>query len=105
MKKFDNFCKALSNLQVLRDTEEPYDILTMTGGVALFEICFEQAWKTMKDILADQGYSAAQTGSPKQILKLAYSSVGRGETYLACTASEIVAMQDRTAFYARRLIT
>ncbi len=74
MKKFENFCKALNNLQIIRDTEEPYDILTMTGGMALFEICFEQAWKTMKDILADQGYSAAQTGSPKQILKLAYSA-------------------------------
>ena len=74
MKKFENFCKALNNLQILRNAEEPYDILTMTGGVALFEICFEQAWKIMKDILADQGYSAAQTGSPRQILKLAYSA-------------------------------
>lgn len=73
MKKFENFCKALNNLQIIRNVGEPYDILTMTGGVALFEICFEQAWKAMKDILTDQGYSAAQTGSPKQILKLAYS--------------------------------
>lgn len=73
MKKFENFCKALNNLQIVRNVEEPYDILTMTGGVALFEICFEQAWKSMKDILTDEGYSSAQTGSPKQILKLAYS--------------------------------
>lgn len=74
MKKFENFCKALNNLQVIQDVEEPYDILTMTGGVALFEICFEQAWNAMKDILTDQGYSAVQTGPPKQILKLAYSA-------------------------------
>lgn len=89
MKKFENFCKALNNLQIIRDAEEPYDILTMTGGVALFEICFEQAWRAMKDILTDQGYSAAQTGSPKQILKLAYSAgmVQDEEKWLAMLAS------------------
>lgn len=89
MKKFENFCKALNNLQIIRDAEEPYDILTMTGGVALFEICFEQAWKAMKDILTDQGYSVAQTGSPKQILKLAYSAgmVQDEEKWLAMLAS------------------
>ncbi|MCM1106875.1 MAG: HI0074 family nucleotidyltransferase substrate-binding subunit [Blautia sp.] len=89
MKKFENFCKALHNLQIIREAEEPYDILTMTGGVALFDICFEQAWKAMKEILADQGYSAAQTGSPKQILKLAYSAgmVQDEEKWLAMLAS------------------
>lgn len=89
MKKFENFCKALNNLQMIRNTEEPYDILTMAGGVALFEICFEQAWKAMKDILTDQGYSAAQTGSPKQILKLAYSvgMVRDEDKWLAMLAS------------------
>ena len=89
MKKFENFCKALNNLQIIRDAEEPYDILTMTDGVALFEICFEQAWKAMKVILTDQGYSAAPTGSPKQILKLAYSAgmVQDEEKWLAMLAS------------------
>ena len=89
MKKFENFCKALNNLRMIRDIEEPYDILTMTGGVALFEICFEQAWKAIKDILADQGYSAAHTGSPKQILKLAYSAgmVQDEDKWLAMLAS------------------
>lgn len=74
MNKYENFCKALSNLQIIRDIDEPYGILTMAGGVGLFEICFEQAWKAMRDILADHGYDAAQSGSPKQILKLAYSA-------------------------------
>lgn len=74
---------------MIRNTEEPYDILTMAGGVALFEICFEQAWKAMKDILTDQGYSAAQTGSPKQILKPAYSvdMVRDEDKWLAMLAS------------------
>ncbi|MCM1128495.1 MAG: nucleotidyltransferase substrate binding protein [Alistipes senegalensis] len=89
MKKFENFCRALNNLQIIRDTKEPYDILTIAGGVALFGICFEQAWKAMKAILADQGYSAAQTCSPKQILKLAYSAkiVQDEDKWLAILAS------------------
>lgn len=43
----------------------------------------------MKDILTDQGYSAAQTGSPKQILKLAYSAgmVQDEDRWLAMLAS------------------
>ena len=74
MKKFENFCKALDNLQLVRDLNEPYDVLTLTGSAALFEICFEQAWKAMKEILQEHGYSEGQTDSPRQILKLAYSA-------------------------------
>ena len=74
MKKFENFCKALDNLRLVQDTTEPYDEMTLTGSIALFEICFEQAWKAMKEILTDHGYSEGQTGSPKQIVKLAYSA-------------------------------
>lgn len=74
MKKFENFCKTLDNLQLVRNLNEPYDMLTLTGSAALFEICFEQAWKAMKEILQEHGYGEGQTGSPKQILKLAYSA-------------------------------
>ena len=74
MKKYDNFCKALANLQLVRDTSEPYDVMTLTGSAALFEICFEQAWKAMKEIMQEHGYGEGQTGSPKQIVKLAYSA-------------------------------
>lgn len=74
MKKFENFCKTLDNLRLVRDLNEPYDVLTLTGSAALFEICFEQAWQAMKEILQEHGYSEGQTGSPKQILKLAYSA-------------------------------
>lgn len=74
MKKYENFCKAFANLQLVRDTSEPYDVMTLTGSAALFEICFEQAWKVMKEILQEHGYGEGHTGSPKQILKLAYSA-------------------------------
>ena len=74
MKKYDNFCRALENLKKLQHVEPPYDTITQTGMVALFEICFEQAWKAMKELLEQSGYSEARMGSPRSILKLAYQA-------------------------------
>lgn len=38
------------------------------------KFCFEQAWKMMKEVLAEHGYSESVTGSPKLILKTAYAA-------------------------------
>lgn len=74
MRKYDNFCAALRNMQKMFDYEEPYDTVVLTGLVGLYEICFEQAWKMMKEILEEQGFAEGATGSPKQILKTAYKA-------------------------------
>lgn len=74
MKKFENFCRALDNLEIGANLPDPLNIAEETGIIALFEICFEQAWKVLKEILEDEGYRESKTGSPKQILKLAYSA-------------------------------
>ena len=74
MKKFDNFCSALANLKDIFEYEEPYNNVVLTGLVALYEICFEQSWKAMKEILEQNGVSEAQTGSPRQILKTAFQT-------------------------------
>ena len=74
MKKYENFCAALTNLRAVFDYEEPYNNVVLTGMVALYEICFEQSWKAMKAILTEHGYAEGLTGSPKMIIKLAYSA-------------------------------
>lgn len=74
MKKFENFCKALENLQEIYDYEEPYGNVILTGLVGLYEICFEQSWKAMKESLYACGIETAVTGSPKAIIKEAFSS-------------------------------
>ena len=74
MKKYENFCRALENLREIYNYSEPYDNVVMTGLVGLFEICFEQSWKAMKEILEAQGYPESQTGSPRQILKTAFQA-------------------------------
>lgn len=72
MKKYENFCNALGNLKDIYTYEEPYDNVVMTGLVGLYEICFEQSWKAIKEILFMNGVTESQTGSPRQILKSAY---------------------------------
>lgn len=74
MKKYDNFCAALDNLKDIYQYEEPYDNVVLTGLVGLYEICFEQSWKMMKEVLGDFGYEESATGSPKTILKTAYTA-------------------------------
>lgn len=74
MKKYENFQRALENLKKIESVEPPYDTITLTGMVALFEICFEQSWKAMKELLEYSGYSEARMGSPRSILKLAYQA-------------------------------
>ena len=74
MKKYDNFCSALSNMKDIYDYNEPFDNVILTGLVGLYKICFEQAWKMMKEILESNGYEEGATGSPKIVLKTAYKA-------------------------------
>ena len=46
--------------------------VVLTGLVGLYEICLEQSWKMMKEILEIHGYEEGATGSPKIILRTAY---------------------------------
>lgn len=74
MKKYENFCKAYENLKNEIVKEPPYDVLSLTGLVALYQIAFEQSWKMMKEILENYGYNEAVTGSPRGVIKTAYAA-------------------------------
>ena len=74
MKKYDNFKAALINLKDIYSYQEPYGNVELAGMVGLYEICFEQSWKAMKEILENFGYSEGATGSPRAILKTAYKA-------------------------------
>ena len=74
MQKYENFCKALRNLEEINRYSEPFGTVELTGMVALYELCFEQAWKAIKEILERSGYAEGKTGSPRLILKTAYSA-------------------------------
>ena len=74
MRKYENFCNAFQNLKDIYDYNEPYTNVEMSGLVALYEICFEQSWKAMKEILEQQGFAEEKTGSPKIVLKTAFAA-------------------------------
>ena len=74
MKKYENFCRAFNNLDKSIVLEPPYDTVTLTGLVGLFEITFEQAWKMIKEVLEFHGYAFGSTGSPRLIIKTAYQA-------------------------------
>lgn len=74
MKKYENFVNALDNLKDIYNYQPPYGNVEMTGLVGLFEVCFEQSWKAMKELLEANGISEGKTGSPKMILKAAYQA-------------------------------
>lgn len=74
MKKYENFCVSLKNMKEIYEYEEPYNTVVLTGLVGLYEICFEQSWKMMKEILEIHGYEEGATGSPKIILRTAYKA-------------------------------
>lgn len=74
MKKYENFCASLKNMKEIYDYDEPYNTVILMGLVGLYEICFEQSWKMMKEILEIHGYEEGATGSPKIILRTAYGA-------------------------------
>lgn len=72
MKKFDNY---KSNLRVLSKAykEDMENEFIISGIIDKFFIQFELAWKVLKELLRYEGNSIANTGSPREIIKAAYT--------------------------------
>ena len=72
MKKFDNY---VSNLEILRkaDSENLENEFIISGIIDKFFIQFELSWKVLKELLRYEGSREARSGSPREILKAAYS--------------------------------
>ncbi len=73
MKKFDNFS---SNLKVLKcaEKEDLNNDFIISGIIDKFFVQFELSWKVLKNCLKYEGKGVANSGSPREILKEAYST-------------------------------
>ncbi len=73
MKKFDNFS---SNLEVLKcaEKEDLNNDFIISGIIDKFFVQFELSWKVLKNCLKYEGKGVANSGSPREILKEAYST-------------------------------
>ena len=72
MKKFENF---VSNLEVLKKAkyEDLDNEFIISGIIDKFFIQFELSWKVLKELLRYEGKSIANSGSPREIIKAAYT--------------------------------
>ena len=70
MKKLDNFTKCLNKLKTADFTKD--DEFYKAGVITHFTLTFELAWKALQATLRFHGVVEAETGSPREILKLGY---------------------------------
>lgn len=72
MKKLDNFANCLAVLANadfhMAETNDIY----RTGIVGQFNLTFELAWKALQEVMRKHSVEEASTGSPREILQLAY---------------------------------
>lgn len=72
MKKLDNFSNCLDILQQADFTLADSDDIYRTGVVGQFNLTFELAWKALQEVMKLHGVAGAESGSPREILQLAY---------------------------------
>lgn len=72
LKKYKYFSMALNNLIEGAKIKPPYSMVEQTGIVGLFEICFEQSWKMMKEMLENHSRYTDKIASPRTIIKIAF---------------------------------
>lgn len=75
MKKFDYYRR---HLEVLKraEQEDLCNEFIISGIIDKFFLQFELGWKVMKALLAYEGDSVGQIGSPREIIKEAYRYFG-----------------------------
>ena len=72
MKKLDNFSNSLNILTKADKKLIEEDELYRMGIIGQFSLTFELAWKALQAVLRLHGIEGSRTGSPLEILKLAY---------------------------------
>ncbi|MEE0955404.1 MAG: HI0074 family nucleotidyltransferase substrate-binding subunit [Eubacterium sp.] len=72
MKKIDNYIHCLEVLAKADFRKAAEDEIYRTGIVGQFNLTFELAWKALQEVLRLHGVAGAETGSPREILQMAY---------------------------------
>jgi nucleotidyltransferase substrate-binding family protein len=72
MKKIENFCNCLAVLEKADFSLARENEIYRTGIIGEFNLTFELAWKALKAILEKDGVQGSETGSARDILKLAF---------------------------------
>lgn len=72
MKKYDNFIGSFNVLKNAdRKVTDQYELYRM-GVIGQFNLTFELAWKLLQAVLRLHSVAEAETGSPREIIKLGF---------------------------------
>ncbi len=74
MKKLDHFSNCLNILKNADFQKAFEDDIYRTGIIGQFNLAFELAWKSLQTVLQMCSVAGAETGSPRDILKLGYKA-------------------------------
>ena len=72
MEKYNVFVNCLAVLERADREEAGRDEIYRMGIIGQFNLTFELAWKALKEVLFEHGVSEVATGSPREIIKVAY---------------------------------
>ena len=72
MKKYENYCTHLHVLEKAAEQDLENEFI-ISGIIEKFFIQFELGWKMLKELLKYEGKAVGATGSPRAIIKEAYS--------------------------------
>ena len=72
MKKYDNFSGCFETLKKADRTVAYSDDIYRTGVIGQFNLTFELAWKVLQAALRLHSVAEADTGSPREIIKLGF---------------------------------
>ena len=72
MKKYENYCTHLHVLETASEQDLENEFI-ISGIIDKFFIQFELGWKMLKELLKYEGKAVGATGSPRAIIKEAYS--------------------------------
>ena len=72
MKKYENYCTHLHVLEKAAEQDLENEFI-ISGIIDKFFIQFELGWKMLKELLKYEGKAVGAKGSPRAIIKEAYS--------------------------------
>lgn len=85
MRKYENFCRCFQVLEKSDCSMAAENEIYRTGMIGQFNLTFELAWKTLQEVLRLHAVMGADTGSPREIVKLGFrfGFIGEEDTWRA----------------------
>jgi nucleotidyltransferase substrate binding protein (TIGR01987 family) len=74
MRKIENYTKCLDVLKKAEFARASDDEIYRMGVIGQFNLTFELSWKALQAVMRLHGVSGAESGSPRDMLKLGYSN-------------------------------